>query len=98
MSDAGEQKRANWSTGWLCNGCGHTLGLPVRLDGSDTPTQILEHAKDQGGEFFRCLRCGGKHYFERDDAGVPRFLSFTPGKPRLFRYLRRRLGLLGPVD
>ena len=90
----------DWSSGWLCKGCGQSLGGPTGLRGywePGEPQQILEGRVDKDGPFIRCLHCGGKHYYVVDEEGVTRFQRFTPGT-RLFYRLRRKLGLLGPDD
>lgn len=86
-----------WLTGWLCKGCGQSLGEsgPNWETGELEP--VYESRTDADGEFFRCLHCGGKNYYELDETQAAHFRHFKPGA-RLFYRWRRKLGLLGPED
>ena len=83
----------DWSTGWLCKGCGHSLEEPVRPGGEP----LIEANTDSEGSFIRCLHCGGKHYYVPNEKNEPQFRYFKPGAHILYRW-RRKLGLLGPHD
>ncbi len=40
---------------------------------SDTPTKyemFYESGKDEGGDFFRCLKCGARNYYSVDAGGL----------------------------
>ena len=85
----------DWSQGWLCNGCGHSLGLPSWKWETGELDPLYEGRTDSDGDFFRCLYCGGKNYYELDENQGAHFRYFKPGA-RLFYRWRRKLGLLGP--
>jgi len=88
---------SEWLTGWLCKGCGLSLGLPSQNWETGEIEQLYESNTDADGTFVRCLHCGGKNYYELDETQEARFRYFKAGT-RLFYRWRRKLGLLGPDD
>ena len=87
----------DWLTGWLCNGCGHSLALPSRSWETGELEPLYESNTDSDGTFLRCLYCGGKNYYQLDETQAIHFRHFKAGG-RLFYRWRRKLGLLGPHD
>ena len=82
---------AGWDTTWLCKGCGSALALSYRNPETGRVEQIIEADKNARGDFFRCIRCGGKHYYSPDKGGAPVFRGFEAGPP--FYRSKRKLGL-----
>jgi len=54
-----------------CLRCGAMLGTAMQV--SDTPSKyetFYESGKDEGGDFFRCLKCGARNYYLADADGL----------------------------